>query len=694
MTGPWAYAGAPEPLGDSEVTLMEGTTFCISDPLGDVGSHLASGLYVRDSRVLSHWRLTMTTWHLEPLRVHRETPHSGTFLLLAQPGPDTGGSELLVTRRRLVGEGMREDFMIKSTGPDPTRLELMLAIDADFADLFAVKDGRASGGPERRIVVTGESLDLSTVVGDSDLGVTVTSDPPAAITPSGLRWEVDLDGHGTWTSMVQVVVRVRGRRLEPHHAAGVAPELAVPERRRKEFRSNVPRLVTADRALADAIERSIDDVGTLRIFDPDSPASPVIAAGSPWFMALFGRDSLLTSMMWLPFDPGLLAGTLTTLAAHQGTRVDLATEEEPGRILHEVRLGPDGTLALGGRNAYYGTVDATPLFVMAVAELLRWHPSTMWADLIPHADRALTWMREFGDRDGDGFIEYARSTDAGLVNQGWKDSWDGINFADGTIAQPPIALAEVQAYAFAAYVARSDLAAATGDDVTARRWRGHAMELKSSFNEAFWLPDRGWYAVGLDHDKRPIDALTSNIGHCLWTGIADDDKAARVVEHLMSPEMFTGWGIRTLGAGMGAFNPMSYHNGSVWPHDTAICASGMARYGYLDEAQDVMVGLVDAAAYFAGRLPELFGGFSRGDPWIPVPYPAACSPQAWASAAPVQLLRALLRLEPAGAALVCNPALPERMLPLTLTNVGCRGRRYDIEVNRGESYVREGGLPR
>jgi glycogen debranching enzyme len=328
---------------------------------------------------------------------------------------------------------------------------------------------------------------------------------------------------------------------------------------------------------------------------------------------------------------------------------------------------------------------------MAVGELLRWHPSMVWAELIPHADRALTWMREFGDRDGDGFIEYARSTSAGLVNQGWKDSWDGINFADGTVAQPPIALAEVQAYAYAAFAARSDLAAATGDDATARRWRDRAGELKSSFNEAFWLPDRGWYAVGLDHRKRPIDALTSNIGHCLWTGIADEDKAARVVEHLMSPEMFTGWGIRTLGAGMGAFNPMSYHNGSVWPHDTAICVSGMARYGYLDEAQAVMVGLVDAAQYFAGQLPELFGGFSREELRVPVPYPAACSPQAWASAAPVQLLRALLRLEPTGAGLGCDPALPERMLPLTLTDVGCRGRRYVIEVHPGESHVREVG---
>jgi glycogen debranching enzyme len=688
MSAPWLYAGAPDPVADTAVTLMEGTTFCISDAQGDVGTLPTGGLFVRDTRILSDWTLSLADRRLDALRVHHHSPHAAMFVVLAAGAIEHGGNDVLVTRARFVGDGMREDISVRNTGWQPVRVDVTLQVDTDFADLFEVKEGRAAPVDDIRAVPVADGVDLSVDRDGEVYGVTVTA-PGAHIDGRRLCWLVELAGHSSWSSTVQVTARLRGRPLAGHHRAGMPPEEAVPARRQREFRTSAPRLATADSVLADVLSASIADLATLRIFDPDRPDLPVIAAGAPWFMALFGRDSLLTSIMVLPVDATLARGTLATLGAHQGTANDPVTEEQPGRILHEMRFGPTGTLALGGQNAYYGTADATALFVIAAGELFRWHPALVTPDLLAQVDRALAWMLGFGVGDGSGFIEYRRATERGLANQGWKDSWDGINYADGTIAQAPIALAEVQAYTYAAFQARAQIADGTDDSATAALYRDRAARLRASFDEAFWLPDRGWYAVGLDRDHRPIDALTSNIGHCLWAGIVPDDRAGDVVDRLVAPDMFTGWGIRTLSGGMGAYNPMSYHNGSVWPHDTALCVAGMARYGHMDQAQRVALGLLDAAAVFGGRLPELFAGFSRDDIPVPVPYPAACSPQAWASAAPIELLRALLRLQPGEGRLSCDPALPGRFLPLVLGNVAFRGGRYDIHVREHDWEIRD-----
>jgi glycogen debranching enzyme len=458
---------------------------------------------------------------------------------------------------------------------------------------------------------------------------------------------------------------------------------AIPAKRLRKWRRRGPQVRTADTNLAAVLDRSIEDLGGLRIYDPEHPTRPVVAAGAPWFMALFGRDSLLTAWMLLPWDARLAAGTLQTLATWQGTDMDAASEEEPGRILHEVRFGPAAAVAMGGRRAYYGTADATPLFVMLLGELARWgFKGSVIDSLLPHADRALDWVERYGDADGDGFVEYCRKNSHGLANQGWKDSWDGINFADGTIAEPPIALAEVQGYVYAAYRARADLASTAGDESSARLWRKKAKQLKRAFNERFWLPDRGWFAVGLDRDKRPIDSLTSNIGHCLWTGIVDADKAGAVARQLMSDDMFSGWGIRTLATSMAAYNPMSYHNGSVWPHDNAICAAGLMRYGFVEPAQRVAEAILDAAEQFGGRLPELFCGFSRQEFVGPVPYPTSCSPQAWAAAAPLLLVHTLLRFAPEvpSGQLWCSPVVPERYLPMRVGGLSLAKSRAAVEV--------------
>jgi glycogen debranching enzyme len=415
-----------------------------------------------------------------------------------------------------------------------------------------------------------------------------------------------------------------------------------------------------------------------------------VAAGAPWFMALFGRDSLLSSFMALPLDPALTVGTLRALARLQGTKVDPDTEEEPGRILHETRLGLSFPLARGGQSVYYGTADATPLFVAVLGEVARWGiaPDAV-AELLPHADRALDWISQYGDLDGDGFVEYHRKTEQGLINQGWKDSHDGINFADGALARSPIALAEVQAYVYAAYLARAHLALDAGDGAAVERWVRRASDLKTAFNERFWLPDRGWFAVGLDRDKRPIDALASNMGHCLWTGLLDEDKAAQVVDQLLSPEMFSGWGVRTLATSMGAYNPMSYHNGSVWPHENALIVTGLFRYGFVEQAQRVAEGILDAAAAFDGRLPELFCGFDRSEFPSPLPYPTSCSPQAWASAAPIQIVRALLRTDPCMThrRVFFAPAWPERYGSLEVAGLALGDGRLSIGVGGGPSRL-------
>jgi glycogen debranching enzyme len=350
--------------------------------------------------------------------------------------------------------------------------------------------------------------------------------------------------------------------------------------------------------------------------------------------------------MTLPFDPSLARGVLRTLADLQGTRDDPRAEEQPGKIVHELRRhGGGGPFA--ARERYYGTVDATPLFVMLAAEAWRWgalDPSDL-QELGPAVDRALDWLLGAGDSNGDGFVDYRRRDASGLSNQGWKDSWDGVTFADGSLPAAPIALVEVQGYAYGALTGAAELVGPMGLGRAAEDLIRQADELRARFDEAYWDP-RGWYALALDTDGRQVDACTTNPGHALWCGLADPARADRYLDRLMSPEMWTGWGLRTLGTTMEAYDPLSYHNGSVWPHDTAICAAGAARYGRWDVVDRIADGAFDAATRFSGRPPELFAGMARSEAPVPVAYPSSCSPQAWSSASTLLLVRSMLGLEP------------------------------------------------
>jgi glycogen debranching enzyme len=687
----------PSPPTPGTITLIEGTAFCVCLPSGDIVPGGTDGVFYRDTRLVSRWELLVDGDPVEPMAVLPGHPFFATFAGRSHPRPGRAESTVLVTRTRYVGDGMREDIAVQNFAEESIGVHISLRAESDLAGIFDVKAGRSTGAGQRNVDARHDGLVISSRLRDRLRGVRISA-RGAAIGPGGLSFTVVVEPRGSWQTTVFMQPMVDGQELAPRFPADQPIEWTGPAQRQQTWERGGPVAAITCGSMTRTLRRSRADLGSLRIFDDDRPDLPAaVAAGAPWFMTIFGRDSVLASGMALPLDQSLAVGTVRTLAGVQGEHVDPLTEEEPGKIIHEIRHGESvsGTVGGPGGVAYYGSVDATPLFVMLLDELRRWGvlPSPLAEELLSHADRAMNWIETYGDLDGDGFIEYRRRTDRGLVNQGWKDSFDGINFADGTIAQAPIALAEVQGYVYAAYQARAHMARDMGDAGTARRHEERAAGLKRAFNETFWLPDRGWFAVGLDRGKRPIDALASNMGHCLATGIIDDDKASAVADHLMSPPMFTGWGIRTLASTMGAYNPMSYHNGSVWPHDNAIIAAGLMHYGFTGQAQRVALGMLHAAQAFDHRLPELFCGFDRAEYSRPLPYPTSCSPQAWASAAPLHLLRTLLRFEPC---VPCHqfriaPVLPPELGEVRIDGLPFAGGRVAIRATENSAEV--DGLP-
>jgi glycogen debranching enzyme len=698
-----AWTPESEPLSNSagSVTLVEGASFCICAPGGDLTGAGPLGLFFRDTRILSQWELSVDGEPPQHLAVMIPEPYRATFLGRLPRRSGRTDTNLLIERQRRVGNGLREDIVIRNPGSEASACTVSMAVEADFADLFEVKDGRVQTRGERRVEANGERLILDHRWRGSHRGAVVEAPGgrlmgATSVNQSAgiIRYDAVVPARGEWTTSLVVRPVVDGEDVETSFPLDRPLAQSLPAVRLKRWQESTPIATTDREGLRTVLRRSQEDLGALRIFDREDPSLAAVAAGAPWFMALFGRDSLLTSYMAIPVDRSLALGTLRLLARHQGRRVDPLTEEEPGRILHEVRLGVETGLSLGGGSAYYGTADATPLFVVLLGELVRWGAEPAHVrELLPHADRALEWIDKYGDKDGDGFVEYQRATDRGLRNQGWKDSWDGITFADGTVAEPPIALCEVQGYVYDAFRTRALLAQEMNDDATAQRCLDRANTLKTRFNEQFWLPDRGWFALALDRDHHPVGSCASNMGHCLWSGIVDTDKAPSVAGNLLSPGMFSGWGVRTLSSEMGAYDPVSYHNGSVWPHDNAFVVSGLMRYGFVEEAQRVAEGLLEAAQMFGGRLPELFCGFDRDEYPEPVPYPTSCSPQAWAAAAPVHLIRTLLRFEPwlSRNKLWVDPVLPPAYTPLRVDGVALGDRRISLEVT-GQGTRLE-GLP-
>ncbi|GFG74798.1 amylo-alpha-1,6-glucosidase [Mycobacterium botniense] len=690
-------SGAPVRIGSGTetVTLVEGATFCLSDRHGDMLLGRPHGLFFRDARVLSRWELRVDGQVAESLSVESTEAFAAQFIQRRAPRSGRVDSTLLVVRERLIADGLRETISLHNLDRESTVVSLELHVDADFADLFAVKEGRAAVGGADMSVVDGELV--LDEWGDQLRGLAVTASGKPLVMPGSLNWRVVVPPGECWQTEIVAQPTWANQKISTRVRRGEDVESSAPARKIEAWRDTATNVETDHPVLAQVLRQTESDLGALLMHDEAGGGRAFVAAGAPWFMTLFGRDSLLTAWMALPLNVGLAVGTLQQLAAVQGRRVDPITEEEPGRIMHEIRRGPASDDMLGG-NRYYGSVDATPLFVMLLAECWRWGADEAAVRaLLPAAEAALTWAEQYGDRDGDGFVEYQRATDRGLINQGWKDSFNGINDAAGHAADPPIALCEVQGYVYAALTSGAELAEAFGSASAAARWRERAHRLREKFLDAFWLPKQGWYAIALDRHKRPVDALTSNIAHCLWTGIAADEHAAVIVERLAGAEMDSGFGLRTLATTMGAYNPMSYHNGSVWPHDTAIAVAGLLRYRHVPGAtalaERLAGGLLDAAETFGGRLPELFCGFPRSQFRFPVPYPTSCSPQAWASAAPLLLMRSFLGLDPhvPRRRLSMAAQVPAAWGRIALTDLRLGGLTVHLEAEGG--LVKTHGLP-
>ena len=678
--------------GLGAVTMVEGSSFCVSSASGEMSAPLHHGVYFRDTRFISDWKLLINDQPVTSLAAMTYEPYRAVFVGRALIPSGRADTPLIVERSRSVGTGLREELSVRNYSGQSVSCTLDLEVGADFADLFEVKGDAITHRWRQNLQVHGDELVIESEWGGHERGLRVHA-PGASIVGDHIGFSFTIAPRGQWSTTIIATPTIDDEDIVSGFPAHVELHDTHAARRYRDWGMDLPVRFVGDPDIQKTIVRSNEDLGSLRIYDPLHPERQVVAAGAPWFMALFGRDALLTSYMTVSIAPKLALGTLQTLADHQGKLVDARSEEQPGRILHEVRLGL-GSGRLIGQSTYYGSIDATPLFVALLGELRRWGcPRHEIAQLLPAADKALDWIRDYGDRDQDGFVEYERSNEQGIINQGWKDSWDGISFADGSLAEPPIALCEVQGYVYSAYLARALLAKDLGDEEEAEKWIARAIDLKERFNEAFWLPDRGYFAIALDRDKCPVDARASNMGYCLWSGIVDEDKAAAVADHLVSPEMFSGWGVRTLASDMGAYNPASYHNGSVWPHDNALIVAGLMRYGLIDQAKRIAFGILDAAASFGGRLPELFCGFDRSRYPDPVPYPTSCSPQAWAAAAPVLIMRSLARLDPCvpNGDLWIAPAYPEEFGPVYIENLPLAGARVSIDY--AGNRVRVEGLP-
>jgi glycogen debranching enzyme len=696
MPPPWSSQdrSSEGTVGPARLTIVEGSAFLISGPDGGVAPDSTDGFFFRDHRFLSRWDLRVNGQVTEVLAATVPDPFAATLVSRAVPRPDATESTLLVVRNRYVGRGMREDLLVRNLSDEPAYCALELGFGADFADLHEVKKGRTVAPPVPGTVSADGELVFRHRHGAHRQALRIALSRPCTVEGDLVRLEFVIPARGDWRCCEQFVCVIDEDVIEPRWLCGQPVARAKPAERMAAWRRSVPVVDTDHDGLRAVLASSAEDLGSLRIFDPDYPERTVVAAGAPWSMTLFGRDSLISAWMALLADPELALGTLQTLARFQGREVNPANEEEPGRILHELRVGETRSLSLGGGGTYFGSADATPLFVMLLGELRRWGLAREAVDeLLPHADRAIAWLEDYGDRDGDGYVEYQRSSDRSLRNQGWKDSDEAVRFADGRRAEGPIALAEVQGYTYGAYLARAFFAAEAGDGALSTRLRQKAKDLKAAFNRDFWLEKEGWLAMGLDRDKRPIDALTSNMGHCLWTGILDADRADAVAARLISPDLFSGWGVRTLATSMTGYNPLSYHCGSVWPHDNAIVAAGLMRYGYVREAQRVIMGMIDAAVAQGGRLPELFSGLERLELPMVVSYPTSCSPQAWSAASPLLMLRTLLRFDPwvPRGKVWLHPALPEQIGRLHIGRIPLAGGRVSVTVEGDQVSVE--GLP-
>ncbi|MEU4677603.1 glycogen debranching N-terminal domain-containing protein [Micromonospora sp. NPDC023737] len=685
----------PPELGPDAVSVLEGRTFMFSNASGDVPKGTIGGLVHDDTRFLDRWELTLDGAPLLVLGAGTVDPFSAAFFLANTELPHLPPNRVGVRRQRFVGDGMYERVELRYFGPDPVELRLRLAVGTDFADLFEIKE---SGRDRSAQIVRSHEQDGSALCfayrnGTYYAMVRVEADPAATqIDGDALVWHLRLHRGEAWRCELRVPLHCGEEQFEPvARSFGDVFERDAEDPSAR-WLAAVPTLEAGSDRLLAVYLKSAADLASMRL-EKRIRGEPVVlhAAGLPWFMTVFGRDTLITGYQTVALGNTMARGTLLVLASHQAQEHDDFTDREPGKIFHEFRTGELTQLGLKPYQPYYGGADTTALWLIVFSEYWRWTgDDALVRELWPNARAALRWIDEYGDLHGCGYVGYATRSREGLGNQCWRDSPDGVQFADGTIPVLPIATCETQGYTYDAKIRAAELAdGPMRDPVLAQRLRAEAAALRDRFNRDFWVPERGgYYAIGLDGDGRPIDSMTSNMGHLLWSGIVPPDRARLVAAQLMSDEMFSGWGVRTLSTADSGYNPIGYHVGTVWPHDNSIVAAGLARYGQHEAAHRIIGAMMEASAYSEHRLPEAFSGYDRRFGRRPVPYPTACNPQAWASGAPLLFLRTLLGLDAVDGRLVLDPHLPESIGPVRLLGVPAFGRRWDLhaEGTHGEVH--------
>jgi glycogen debranching enzyme len=683
--------------------ILEGSTFCICDDLGDFVD-ATHGFFSRDTRFLSCLNLTLNGKRPLLLTSNNVDYFSAAFYMRNPLAGGLAQDVLSIERRRFVGEGIQDFVVLQNQGMEPISFTFALEVGSDFADIMAVKAHDFSLGdpvsapplPERvppRFEAEANQFLLVDVEGDDPARTQVALSRPGDVDGSGVSFAIDLQPHERWELQIDVFGALDGdevaaRTSDRHFGA----ELAHVRDSLVAWQLRVPQLRATWDDLEHSFSQSVADLASLRMRTrAASGVGQLPAAGCPWFMTVFGRDTLITCLQTLLFGPELARSALEVLADLQATEDDGTIDAEPGKIIHEVRNGKAAQHWFG---RYYGTVDATPLYLVLLSEVYRWTGDAAFVRRLKEpALRALEWIDRYGDRDGDGFVEYLRRSPHGIRNQSWKDSDDSQRFRDGTLAEAPIAACEVQGYVYDAKTRLAELAREVWrEPELAARLEREAEELRARFDEAFWIDDRGgYYALALDADKRQVDALGSNIGHLLWSGIVRPERADAVVDRLMGDDLWSGWGVRTMSSADAAYNPLAYHNGTVWPHDNSLIAAGLARYERWPEAHRIVNRMLTAARHFGYQLPEVFAGMRRSETPFPIAYPTAARPQAWAAGTPVLLLQTLLAVRPNRARHALEvgapPELPAWAGTIRLSGVRAFDQLWDVRLENGRVSV-------
>lgn len=671
-------------MAESTIVINEGTTFMVTDSSGNVPRGTPLGLFRSDTRYLNHYMLQLDGHSMIPLSFTRK----GYIANISLTNPDIKADgqaipegTLHILRTMFISSNFYEKLFIKNTNNFPVKLQLSLSYDTDFRDIFEVKGINVHRKGLRAIIEGEEGKNIILRYEGLDNVIRRTEfyfKPTAEIYWDTSYFNMELAPYETKEVDIEVVMTLGGVPVIRQEYVTAKKEI---EESYDRWQRGLTQISTDSDFMNNIIETCILDLRSLIINTKKDLLVP--AAGIPWYDTIFGRDSLITCFQTLMLNPSLSASTLRFLTLYQGTKVDTWTDEQPGKILHEIREGELANLHHIPHTPYYGTIDATMLYLVLMSEYYKWTGDTkLISDLKFGAEAAVRWIDDYGDIDKDGFVEYIRMSERlGLQNQGWKDSHDSIVFSDGKLAVPPIALSEVEGYA---YDAKQRFAALYPDSELGKRMDAESVPLKAKYNETYWMPQKEFYAEALDKDKRQVNSITTNPCHGFWSGIMEPLKAEHISKRIFQEDMFSGWGIRTLSSEEAAYDPQSYHNGSIWPHDNSIIAWGLKKYGYSDEANTIITSLIQASKHFDYRLPELFCGYPRVEGQAPVIYHSTCSPQAWASGSIILFIQTMLGLYPdaPNGVLYVKPTLPDWINLVTVKNMVVGNEKISIEFKR------------